>query len=72
MSVEVACYDDVFVIWYVVVWESLGEICCCRIYGCVVVAVIVYIQYGDRTRVGGNLHSCNVSTLELNLFVAVC
>ena len=72
VSVEVACHDDMFVIWYVVVWETSGEVRCYRIYGHIVISVIVHIQYGDQTHASCDLYPCNVSTPELELFVAVC
>ena len=72
VSVEVARHNDMFVIWYVVVWETSGEVCCYCIYGHVVISVIVHIQYGDRAHASCDLYPCNVSTPELELFVAVC
>ena len=72
VSVEVSCHDDMSVIQYVVVREGVGEVFCHCVYGCIVVAVIVYIQHGNRSCIGGDLYPYNVGVLELDLFIAIC
>ena len=56
---------------YVVIREGVGEVFCHHVYGRVVVAVIVYVQHGDRFYISGDLYPCNVSVLELDLFIAI-